>query len=62
MVSENVKKSINYDTIDEKYRGFGGVRIEDNLVVTKDGCTSWTNVPRETDEIEKVMSGELIWS
>ena len=38
------------------------MRIEDNLVVTKDGCTSWTNVPRETDEIEKVMSGELIWS
>ena len=61
-MSENVKKCINFDTIDEKFRGFGGVRIEDNLVVTKDGCTSWTNVPRETDEIEKVMSSELIWS
>jgi hypothetical protein len=31
------------------------------LVVTKDGCKSWTNVPRETDDIEKVMSGELAW-
>jgi Xaa-Pro dipeptidase len=60
-MSENVKKCINFDVIDEKFRGFGGVRIEDNLVVTKDGCKSWTNVPRETDDIEKVMNGELAW-
>ena len=60
-MSENVKKCINFDTIDKKFRGFGGIRIEDNLVVTKTGCKSWTNVPRETEDIERVMSGELVW-
>lgn len=39
----------------ESYLDFGGVRIEDNCVITKDGCINLTNVPKETAEIEELM-------
>ena len=38
-------------------RSMGGVRLEDNVVVTADGCTSWTNVPRTIAQVEAVMAG-----
>lgn len=38
-------------------RDMGGVRLEDNVVVTSDGCKSWTNVPRTVAEVEAVMAG-----
>ncbi|XWN36586.1 MAG: aminopeptidase P family protein [Balneola sp.] len=35
--------------------GFGGVRIEDDIIVTEDGLENMTNVPKEIDEIEGLM-------
>lgn len=40
------------------YRGFGGVRFEDVVVVTKTGCDNFTLCPRTIAEIEAVMSNE----
>ncbi|XP_046843454.1 xaa-Pro dipeptidase-like [Xenia sp. Carnegie-2017] len=47
---------INEDVLQE-YRGFGGVRIEDNIVVTADGMELLTHVPRTVQEIEEHMAG-----
>lgn len=41
----------------ERFKGFGGVRIESNLHVTANGCNNMTKVPRETWEVEAVMAG-----
>ncbi|KAF0294986.1 Xaa-Pro dipeptidase [Amphibalanus amphitrite] len=40
----------------QEYRGFGGVRIEDDLIVTDTGMECFTVVPRNIEEIEAVMA------
>lgn len=40
-----------------RFRRFGGVRLEDNVLITKDGCRSLTTVPREVEDVEAVMRG-----
>jgi Xaa-Pro dipeptidase len=39
-----------------KYWEVGGVRIEDNLLITKDGCENLTTAIKEVDEIEKIIN------
>lgn len=55
---ENSKTSrfFNREAI-RKFDGFGGVRIESDVIVTSNGCRNMSNVPRETWEIEAVMGG-----
>jgi len=43
------------DVIDE-YRSFGGVRIEDDIIITKDGVELMSIVPRSVEEIESIMA------
>lgn len=41
----------------ERLRNSGGVRLEDDVLVTADGCENLTKCPREIWEIEEVMAG-----
>src|SRR5699024_994126 len=50
----NIAAFLNKEKIEQIYNS-GGIRIEDNIIVTEDGCENLTNVPKERDEIEKVM-------
>uniref|UniRef100_A0A3B3ZVC1 Xaa-Pro dipeptidase n=1 Tax=Periophthalmus magnuspinnatus TaxID=409849 RepID=A0A3B3ZVC1_9GOBI len=40
-----------------RFRGFGGVRVEENIAITSDGIELLTSVPRTVEEIEAFMTG-----
>jgi Xaa-Pro aminopeptidase len=47
---------INYPAL-EKFRSFGGIRIEDDVVVTEDGCrVLGPPIPKEIDEVEELAA------
>ncbi len=47
---------INYDKVEE-YRGFGGIRIEDDVLITKNSCRVLGKpIPKTVKEIEELMS------
>uniref|UniRef100_A0A0L8HN83 Xaa-Pro dipeptidase n=1 Tax=Octopus bimaculoides TaxID=37653 RepID=A0A0L8HN83_OCTBM len=51
LADPNQAKFLVASVIDE-YRNSGGVRIEDDVIVTDDGVEMMTNVPRTVEEIE----------
>ncbi|XP_020973001.1 LOW QUALITY PROTEIN: xaa-Pro dipeptidase [Arachis ipaensis] len=56
MNSPETSKFINQEVI-KRFNGFGGVRIESDVLVTAAGCYNMTKCPREIKEIEAVMAG-----
>lgn len=55
---EDARKSkfLNKEKLEQMF-DFGGVRIEDNLIITEEGHENLTDVPTERSEIEKIMNG-----
>ena len=41
----------------EPFRHSGGVRLEDDILVTANGCENLTICPREIEDVEAVMKG-----
>jgi Xaa-Pro dipeptidase len=39
-----------------QFMGFGGIRIEDDIVVTENGYENLTHIAKERDEIERLMN------
>ncbi|XP_065165841.1 xaa-Pro dipeptidase-like [Atheta coriaria] len=50
-------KFINKEQV-ERFRGTGGMRIEDDVLITEDGCVIWTKIPRIVQEIEDWIAGD----
>jgi Xaa-Pro aminopeptidase len=47
---------INYDKV-ETYRNFGGIRIEDSVLITNEGsCVLGPHLPKSVSEIETIMN------
>ena len=47
---------LNYDAV-EKYRGFGGIRIEDDILITETGSRVLGRpIPRTIEEVEAISS------
>lgn len=53
--SPEMSKYVNAEKIEE-YREVGGVRLEDNVVVRKDGVEMLSFLPRKWEEVEKIMA------
>jgi len=54
----NKSKYLNEALIRAEYWNFGGVRIEDNIIVTANGCENMTCCPRDIDDVEATMAGQ----
>lgn len=54
--SGHCKDFINYEML-ETYKDFGGIRIEDDLLITSDGCRflGEKHIPYHTKDVEKYM-------
>jgi len=51
-------KFLNEEVI-ARFRGMGGIRLEDDVLVTETGIENLTNCPRTIEDVEAVLAGKL---
>ena len=58
--SGHCKEFLNFDKL-ETYKDFGGVRIEDDILITKDGCRflGSKRIPYHPEELEAFMASNI---
>ena len=58
--SGHCKEFLNFDKL-ETYKDFGGVRIEDDILITKDGCRflGSKRIPYHPEELEEFMASNI---
>jgi Xaa-Pro dipeptidase len=54
---ESKARFLNIDVIN-RFRGFGGVRLEDDVVITETGCENFTHCARTIEDVEAVFAGK----
>jgi Xaa-Pro dipeptidase len=52
------KSFINKERLND-FRKFGGIRLEDSVVVTETGARNLTRCPRTTEDVEAVYNGTI---
>ena len=54
------KGHVNYSKLEDGYLDFGGIRLEDDVLVTEDGArrTGGTRLPASPDEVEAAMAAD----
>jgi len=57
LASDCQSKYIN-ESVLQRFRGMGGVRIEDDVIVTTTGIINMSQCPRDVDDVEATMKGE----
>ncbi|GAB5031301.1 peptidase d [Nannochloropsis oceanica] len=56
---ERVNKFVNVEMLESRFRGFGGVRLEDDVVIVEGGVRNMTRAPRTVEDVEAVMAGKI---
>ena len=54
----SLSRFINAEAL-ARFRGFGGVRLEDDVVITTTGVRNMTRCPRTVEDVEAVMAGKI---
>ncbi|KAF2705546.1 putative Xaa-Pro aminopeptidase pepP [Pleomassaria siparia CBS 279.74] len=56
-LKDEKQKAFIDEKVLEKYWSVGGVRIEDNILITKEGYENLTPTPKEIEDLKKIIKG-----
>jgi Xaa-Pro dipeptidase len=54
-----LRELVDLEVLETRFRGFGGVRLEDDVVIVEGGIRNLTRAARTVEEVEAVMAGKI---